>query len=166
MKNLRFITFLIVAIATSSSCSSITRVNRESVVAPIIYSTRDDISITDDITSTGKVKTISVLFIDLYKWNDSKRQLKVGPFRFFDRNYEMGYFTGSEGLFNEFDEKLAVYNFISENQSLDYVTNIRYKKSYSRKPFYWRYLNIGVRESETTIIAKGVILKNKIPNIK
>jgi hypothetical protein len=106
------------------------------------------------------------LFIDLYKWNDSKRQLKVGPCRFFDRNYEMGYFTGSEGLFNEFDEKLAVYNFISENQSLDYVTNIRYKKSYSRKPFYWRYLNIGVRESETTIIAKGVILKNKIPNIK
>ena len=62
MKNLQFITFLIVAIATSSSCSSITRVNRESVVAPIIYSTRDDISITDDITSTGKVKTICFVY--------------------------------------------------------------------------------------------------------
>jgi hypothetical protein len=162
MKKLQIIAFFGIAVAISS-CGSVTRVSRESVSAPIIYSTRDDISITDDISSTGKVKDVSVLFIDFYRWGDSKKQLKIGPFRFFDRNYEEGVFSGYAGLYKDFDEKIAVYNFISQNQSLDYVTNIRYKKTYTRKPFYWKALNIGVRETQTTIIAKGVILKNKIP---
>jgi hypothetical protein len=72
-------------------------------------------------------------------------------------------FNGYYGFSNDFDEKLAAYNFITENSSLDYITNVRFKKTFSRKPFYFRLLNIGVRESETTIIAKGVIIKNKVP---
>jgi hypothetical protein len=145
-----------------SSCGSLTRISREEVETPLIYSTREDISITDDLTASGKVRNFSILFIDFYRWNDSKRQLKIGPFRFLDREYEEGTFNGYNGLGSTFDERIAVYNFINENSKIDYVTNIRYKKLSSRKPFYLRLLNIGVREMETTIIAKGVILKNKV----
>ena len=155
--------YLLILILTTTSCGSVVRVNREQVSAPIIYATRDDISITDDLTATGKVKSVSVLFVDFYRWNEDKRQLKIGPFRFLDRNYEEGVFNGAAGLSREFDEKIALYNFINEYNNLDYVTNVRYKKSFERKPFYWKALNIGVKTSETTIIAKGVILKNKIP---
>jgi hypothetical protein len=137
--------------------------SREQVSAPVIYSTRDDISITDDLSASGKVKNVSVLFVDFYRWNENKRQLKIGPFRFLDRNYEEGVFNGSVGLTSEFDEKIALYNFITKNSDLDYVTNVRFKKSIQRDPFYWKFLNIGVRTSETTIVAKGVKLKNKIP---
>lgn len=144
-----------------SSCGSLTRMSREKVDAPIIYSTRDDISVTDDLEAVGKVKTVSVLFVDFYKWDEDKRQLKIGPFRFLDRDYTEGEFIGYDGLKSTFDERLATYNFISENPEIDYVTNIRFKKQYVRKPFYWRALNIGARETETTIIGKGVILKNK-----
>jgi hypothetical protein len=159
MKKLFFLSILTLTLA---SCGTVTRVNREEINAPVIYSTREDISITDDLTASGKVKNISVLFIEFYKWNDSKKQLKIGPFRFFDREYEEGAFTGYSGLNSTFDERIAVYNFIDQNSNLDYVTNIRYKKIYSRKPFYFRLLNFGVRELETTVIAKGVILKNKV----
>lgn len=144
-----------------SSCGSLTRMSREKVDAPIIYSTRDDISVTDDLEAVGRVKTVSVLFVDFYKWDEDKRQLKIGPFRFLDRDYTEGEFIGYNGLNSTFDERLATYNFISENPEIDYVTNIRFKKQYVRKPFYWRALNIGARETETTIIGKGVILKNK-----
>ena len=85
--------YLIILILTTASCGSVVRVNREQVSAPIIYATRDDISITDDLTSTGKVKTVSVLFVNFYRWNEDKRQLKIGPFRFLDRNYEEGVFN-------------------------------------------------------------------------
>lgn len=158
MKNIYLITLLTLIL---SSCGSLTRMSREKVDAPIIYSTRDDISVTDDLESKGNVKTVSVLFINFYKWNEDKRQLKIGPFRFLDRDYTEGEFIGYNGLKSTFDERLATYNFISENPEIDYVTNIRFKKKYVRKPFYWRALNIGARETETTIIGKGVILKNK-----
>ena len=69
--------YLIILILTTASCGSVVRVNREQVSAPIIYATRDDISITDDLTSTGKVKTVSVLFVNFYRWNEDKRQLKI-----------------------------------------------------------------------------------------
>lgn len=146
-----------------ASCGSVTRINRQEVQAPIIYSTRDDISVTDDITAIGKVRTVSVFFVDFYKWNETKRQLKIGPFRFLDRDYEEGIFNGYYGFSNDFDEKIAAYNFITKNSEIDYITNVRFKKMFSRKPFYFSFLNIGVRESETTIIAKGIILKNKVP---
>jgi hypothetical protein len=162
-KNLKKVPLMLSMIFILASCGSVTRINRQEVQAPIIYSTRDDISITDDISANGKVKTVSFLFVDFYKWNNSKRQLKVGPFRFLDREYQEGVFNGYYGFSNDFDEKLAAYNFITENSSLDYITNVRFKKTFSRKPFYFRLLNIGVRESETTIIAKGVIIKNKVP---
>lgn len=145
-----------------TSCGTLSRISRETISAPIVYSTRDDISVTNDIEAKGKVETISVLFIDFYKWEEDKRQLKVGPFRFLDKNYNEGVFSGYNGLNSTFDEKIATYNFISENPDLDYVTNVRYKKDYIRKPFYWKVLNIGKREVETTIIAKGIILKNKV----
>ena len=72
-----------------ASCGSVTRINRQEVQAPIIYSTRDDISVTDDITAIGKVRTVSVFLVDFYKWNETKRQLKIGPFRFLDRDNEV-----------------------------------------------------------------------------
>lgn len=159
MKKLLYLSLLTISL---SSCGSLTRISREEVETPVIYSTRDDISITDDLTSTGKVKNLSIFFIDFFRWNDSKRQLKIGPFRFLDREYEEGSFNGYNGLGSTFDERIAVYNFINENSKIDYVTNIRYKKTYSRKPFYFRWLNLGVREMETTVIAKGVIIKNKV----
>lgn len=62
----------------------------------------------------------------------------------------------------DFDEQIATYNFIKNNSSVDYVTNVRYHKVYSNHP-YLKLLNIGKREMETTIIAKGIILKNKVP---
>lgn len=162
MKKLFLLPVLFALSIFVTSCGSLTRVSREEVETPIIYSTREDISISDDITAKGKVRNVSVLFIDFYRWNESKRQLKIGPFRFLDREYEEGTFNGYNELGNTFDEKIAVYNFINQNSKLDYVTNIRYKKTYTRKPFYLRLLNIGVREMETTIIAKGVTLKNKV----
>jgi hypothetical protein len=162
-KNFKTAFFMLSIIFVLASCGSVTRINRQEVQAPILYSTRDDISVTEDLTASGKVKTVSVLFVDFYRWNNSKRQLKIGPFRFLDRDYEEGVFNGYYGFSNDFDEKIAAYNFISQNSNLDYITNVRFKKAFNRKPFYWRLLNIGVRESETTVIAKGVILKNKVP---
>ena len=149
-----------------SSCGSLSRISRETITAPIIYSTRDDISITDDLTAIGSVKSTSFLFIDFYRWDENKRQLKIGPLRFLDRDYNEGVFIGQQNYGSTFDEKIATYNFINENPNLDYVTYVRYKKDLKRSPFYWKRLNIGVQESETTIIAKGVILKNKVEPTK
>ncbi len=160
MKKIYLLSLLAIVLA---SCGSVTRIQREEVETPLIYSTREDISITEDITAVGKVKNVSILFIEFYRWNETKKQLKIGPFRFFDRDYEEGYFNTISPIGKTFDEKIAVYNFIDQNSKLDYVTNVRYKKKFSRKPFYWRLVNIGAREMETTVIAKGVILKNKVP---
>jgi endonuclease IV len=78
--------------------------------------------------------------------------------------YAAGYDISTEEevrtFFQEFDEQIATFNFISQNNNIDYVTNIKFKKSYSHHP-YLKGLNIGKREMETTIIAKGIILKNK-----
>jgi hypothetical protein len=160
MKKVYLLSLLAIVLA---SCGSVTRIQREEVDTPLIYSTREDISITEDITAVGTVKNVSILFIEFYRWNETKKQLKIGPFRFFDRDYEEGYFNTISPIGKTFDEKIAVYNFIDQNSNLDYVTNVRYKKKFSRKPFYWRLVNIGAREMETTVIAKGVILKNKVP---
>jgi hypothetical protein len=71
-KNLKKVPLMLSMIFILASCGSVTRINRQEVQAPIIYSTRDDISITDDISANGKVKTVSFLFVDFYKWNNSK----------------------------------------------------------------------------------------------
>jgi len=129
MKKIYLLSLLAIVLA---SCGSVTRIQREEVETPLIYSTREDISITEDITAVGKVKNVSILFIEFYRWNETKKQLKIGPFRFFDRDYEEGYFNTISPIGKTFDEKIAVYNFIDQNSKLDYVTNVRYKKKFSQ----------------------------------
>jgi hypothetical protein len=154
---IKYIT-LVFLIFALQSCVSVTRYSREEVNPPLIFVGREDFEITEDLTASANVKISSFLFINSMKYDD-KKQLRVGPFIFGDRDYNMGSFDGYPKP-KEFDEQIATFNFISQNNNIDYVTNIKFKKSYSHHP-YIKGLNIGKREMETTIIAKGIILKNK-----
>jgi hypothetical protein len=136
----------------------VTRFSREEVNPPLIFVGREDFEITEDLTASANVAVTSFLFINSIKF-DNKKQLRIGPFVFGDREYNIGSFEGFPKA-KDFDEQIATYNFINENKNIDYVTNIKFKKSYTHHP-YIKGLNIGKREMETVIIAKGVILKNK-----
>jgi hypothetical protein len=125
---------------------------------PLIFVGREDFEITEDLTASAKVSISSFLFINSIKF-DGKKQLRIGPFIFGNRVYNIGNFDGFTKA-KEFDEQIATFNFINQNNNIDYVTNVKFKKSYTHHP-YVKFLNIGKREMETIIIAKGIILKNK-----
>lgn len=152
--------FLLLILGTLSlhSCVSVTRYSREKVDPPLIFVGREDFEITEDLTASAKVSISSFLFINSIKF-DGKKQLRIGPFIFGNREYNIGNFDGFTKA-KEFDEQIATFNFINQNNNIDYVTNVKFKKSYTHHP-YVKFLNIGKREMETIIIAKGIILKNK-----
>jgi hypothetical protein len=156
MKNkLLLYTFLILSL---SSCISITRQSREEVRPPLIYVQRGDYEITEDLTASADVTIKSFGFIETIIY-DNKKQTRIGPFVFGDRDYNIGSFEGYKKP-KELDEQIAMFNFINEHNNIDYVTNIKFKKTYTHHPYIGLF-NIGKREMKTTIIAKGIILKNK-----
>jgi|LauGreDrversion4_2_1035121.scaffolds.fasta_scaffold131248_3 hypothetical protein len=159
MKSKKILLVLLIAVL-SSSCVSVSRYSREEVTPPMVFVERDNYQVTEDLTATAKVQVTSFLFINSIKFDD-KKQLRIGPLVFGDRDYMYGTFDNYSAP-KDFDEQIATYNFIKNNSAVDYVTNVRYHKVYSNHP-YLKLLNIGKREMETTIIAKGIILKNKVP---
>ena len=157
MKKLVFVSSFLVWLITS--CGSVTRISNENLKPPLLYVKRSEFKITEDFSATAKVKTTSFLIFNKIEYND-KKQFRFLGLVFGDKEYMEGDFLNYYGSITSFDEKLAVYNFIEQNPGIDYVTNIRFKKSFSRHP-YFRLLNIGVRESETTVIGKGIILNKQ-----
>ncbi|MFN5182102.1 MAG: hypothetical protein ACK5D5_03650 [Bacteroidota bacterium] len=155
MKKLLYFSLVAISLA---SCSSVTKITREEVSAPVAYMSRSDYELSDDLSASAKVSIKSFLFVNVIRWNDQK-QIRVFNWTFGSRNYY-------EGSFNnyyypkDFDEKVAIYNFNEKYKDLDYVTNVRFKRSVSRSP-YLRSLNIGKREMTTEVIAKGINLKTK-----
>lgn len=160
MKKNQLLLILGFLLFVTSSCVSVSRYSREEVTPPMIFVDRENYQVTDDITASASVKVVSFLFINSIRFDD-KKQLRVGPLVFGDRDYMFGTFDNYSKP-KDFDEQIATYNFIKNNSSIDYVTNVRYHKVYTHHP-YLKLLNIGKREMQTTIIAKGIILKNKVP---
>lgn len=145
-----------------SSCASVTRMTREEINAPVVFMQRGDYELTDDLTASATVKIKSFVILDVIRWNDKKQIKFMWPF-----NFRFGSRDYYEGAFNnyyypkEFDEKVAIYNFNEKYNNLDYVTNVRFKRYFGKKPYYIKWLNLGTRENTTEIYAKGIILKNK-----
>jgi hypothetical protein len=143
--------------AIVSACGSVTKISNENLNPPLLFVKRTEFKVTDDLTATAKVKSTHCVFFTKFEY-DNKKQIRFLGLVFGDKDYMEGNFLNYYGSLSSFDEKLAVYNFIEKNNEIDYVTNIRFKKSYTRHP-YIRILNLGVRETETTIVGKGIIIK-------
>lgn len=116
-----------------SSCLTINTSTKEGVKMPGLTVTRADYILTDDLTAEAEVKYI---LNGLIVRGDDPKNIKVGT---------LGGMSASR------DEQLAIYNLLEKNPQIDYVTNVRYQKSYVKKIFSKTF--------KTKVIAKGIILK-------
>lgn len=116
-----------------SSCLTINTSTKEGVKMPGLTVTRADYILTDDLTAEAEVKYI---LGGLIVRGDDPKNIKVGT---------LGGMSASR------DEQLAIYNLLEKNPQIDYVTNVRYQKSYVKKIFSKTF--------KTKVIAKGIILK-------
>lgn len=122
-----------VIVMMAVSCRTVQRATRDSIQLPGLRVTRADYTLTSDVSAEAEVKVILGMFI---KGADKK-------------NIKEGRING--GFNTTIDEALAVYNLLEAHPEIDYLTNIRYVKTYTQKPF--------VKTYKTKIIAKGIILK-------
>lgn len=95
---------------------------------------RSDYKLTGDIEASAEVKLI---FGGLIVKGIDKKNVKIGQ-------------LNGKNL-SSTDEGMAVYNLIQKNPEVDYLTNIRYFKTYDKKLFS--------KTLKTKIIAKGIIIK-------
>ncbi len=116
-----------------TSCLTINSNMREGVKMPGLTVNRTDYILTDDLTAEAEVKYI---LGGLIVRGDDPKNVKAGS---------LGGMTASR------DEQLAIYNLLEKNPQIDYVTNVRYQKSYVKKIFSKTF--------KTKVIAKGIILK-------
>jgi len=117
-----------------SSCRTVNQASRAALDIPGLTFERKDYKLTKDITASAEVKLI---LGGLIVKGVDKKNIKVGQLN--GRN--MG----------SVDESMAVYNLIKKNPKVDYLTNIRYFKTYEKKLFS--------KTLKTKIIAKGIIIK-------
>ncbi len=120
----------------ASSCLTISEAGKESVELPPLKVTRADYVLTDDLSAEAEVR----VYLGFIMRGADKKNIKTGKI------YSAGQAYGA-GL----DEKLAIYNLIEQNPDVDYLTNIRYYKTYTQKPF--------VKKFKTKVVAKGIVLK-------
>ena len=123
----------IIATAMFSSCVTISRTSRAALDVPGLTYERSDYTLSDDISAEVEVKVILGF---IYKGID-KRNIKIGQLN--------GRSAGS------IDQQMAVFNLIEKNPEVDYLTNIRYFKTYTKKLFSKTY--------KTKIVAKGITIK-------
>ena len=110
--------------------------SRDQVSMPPLKVKRTDYKLTDDVTAEAEVSVIRFLIFTKVKGVDRK-------------NIKEGQILGG-GAATTADEKLAVYNLIEKNADFDYITNVRFEKTYTKKLFKTTY--------KTKVIAKGIIL--------
>lgn len=123
----------IVLLSLVSCKSTINYQNRNSMNLNEFKLKRSDYSITADASAEVEVKIIMRLFTK----GIDKRNIKTARIE--------NVWLGSA------DEQMAVYKLLEEHPEWDYVTNVRFVKSYEKKPF--------VRTYKTKVIAKGIIIK-------
>ncbi len=129
---LKVVVFALIAMFFAS-CQTINIANRESVNLPPIKMKRSDYKITEDANAEVEIKLV---FFGLIKKGYDKKNIKQGRY---------------EGWNGNFQEKMAVYSLLEKHPEWDYVTNVRFVESFTKRPL-----------SETwkvKVIAKGVILK-------
>lgn len=119
------------------SCASVSTATRENLKLPPIKLTRADYTLTNDLSAEAEVKVYNILIWSWIKGADAS-------------NMKIGKIVGSDAGAT-IDESLAIFNLLEKNPEIDYVTNVRYIKTYTQKPF--------VKTYKTKIMAKGIILK-------
>lgn len=120
-----------------TSCkTTLTRSTREEMSMPPLKVKRSDYKLVDDVSAEVEVKVTKFLFLTFIKGADKK-------------NIKQGEIVGG-GAATSIDEQLALYNIIEKYPDFDYVTNVRYVKTYSKKMFTTTY--------KTKVTVKGVIL--------
>lgn len=135
MKKLFKLAGVLAVSASLFSCSTTQNTaTRSAVTLPGITMERSDYELTDDIEASAEVKVTLNMF---YKGID-RRNVKVGKVS--------GYGSGM-------DEKLAIFNLIENNPDVDYLTNIRVMKTYTKG-----FLGIS-KTYKTKVIAKGIKIK-------
>ena len=126
----------IAVIVLFASCRTVDFQNRSSMSLNEFRLSRSDYKITADASAQAEVKIILGGLI--VKGLDDKniKQARIESV-----------WLGSA------DEQLAVYELLDKHPEWDYVTNVRFIKSYIQKPFSKTY--------KTKVIAKGIILNTK-----
>lgn len=129
---LKVVVFALIAMFFAS-CQTINIANRESVNVPPIKMKRTDYKITEDANAEVEIKMI---FGGLIKKGYDNKNIKQGRY---------------EGWNGNFVEKMAVFSLLEKHPEWDYVTNVRFIESYTKKIFSKTW--------KVKVIAKGVILK-------
>jgi len=125
-----------IAVSTLSSCVTVNYANKEAVSMPSLRVKRSDYKLTSDISTEVE---ITAIFWGLKNEGIEKSKVKIGEIN--------GDYKNSTP-----DEKLAIYNLIQKYPNVDYLTNIRYIKTYDNTFFGFK------KVYKTKIIAKGIIL--------
>lgn len=135
MKNiLTKFSFVIVIVLALSSCRTVNYQTRASLTPGSFLLKRSDYKITKDASAEITVET---MFWGLIKHGIDNNNIKYSNIE----NVWLG----------SFDEKMAVYELLEKNPNWDYVTNVRFVKSYEETLFSKTY--------KTKVIAKGIIIK-------
>jgi hypothetical protein len=124
---------VVLMIAFASCKSTISYQNRHSMSLNEFRVSRNDYKLTEDATASAQVKVTLGIFLK----GIDKKNLKQSRI---------------EGVtMNSADEQIAVYELLSQHPEWDYITNVRFVKSFEKTLFTKTY--------NTKVIAKGIILK-------
>lgn len=123
-----------VAVMLVSSCMTVNQASKEAVGIPPLSLSRADYTLTDDVNAEAEVR----VYLGFIMRGADKKNIKIGQIQGLPSNPTI-------------DERLAVYNLIEQNPEFDYLTNVRYYKTFIKKPFKKTY--------KTKVVAKGIILK-------
>jgi len=134
MKIVKLFVVIAAAACILPSCRTVNQTSRAALDIPGLTFERSDYKLTSDIEASAQVKLI---LGGLIVKGVDKKNIKIGQLN--GRN------MGST------DESMAVYNLIKKNPDVDYLTNIRYFKTYDKKLFS--------KTLKTKIVAKGIIIK-------
>ena len=135
-KSIKLLFVIGLTIISITSCVTMNYTNKEAMTMPPLKVKRSDYKLTSDLTIEVQITSI---FWDLIIDGLDKNNMKIGV-------------IAGEAIKNTPDEKLAIYELIKKYPEVDYLTNIRYVKSYSRNFLGFK------KVYKTKIIAKGIIL--------
>lgn len=128
----------------ASSCTTTrSTISKNAVAFPGMTVSRADYKLSNDVTSTIKVKEISFFGLRFARVEGEARRV-----------LRQGYVNG----FNlDPASQIAVYKMLESNPDFDFLTNIRVKKEFKRK---WMLLFTRYN-TDVTVTAKGITLKTE-----
>jgi hypothetical protein len=127
-----------------SSCSTTrSTISKNAVAFPGMTVSRSDYKLSNNVTSTVKVKEFSLFGLRFARVEGEKKRV-----------LRQGYVNG----FNlDPASQIAVYKMLETNPEFDYLTNIRIKKEFQKK---W-FLLFTTYKTDVTVTAKGITLKTE-----